>query len=77
MDLGDRVLSTPPGPEPVRARLKVRLEDRLQHQLQRGLDHPVSDGRDGDFILPSCSHVLDWIWILAIGAGHGAVVMLS
>jgi hypothetical protein len=26
--------------------VEVRLEDRLQHQLERGLDHPVPDGRD-------------------------------
>ena len=46
VDLGDRVLGSPPGPEPVRARLEARLEDRFQHEFQRGLDHPVRDGRD-------------------------------
>ena len=45
VDLGDRVLGPPPGPEPVGDGLEVRLEDRLQHQLQRGLDDPVRDGR--------------------------------
>ena len=36
----------PPGPEAVRARKKVRLEDRLQHQLRRHLHHSVPDRRD-------------------------------
>jgi len=45
MDLGDRVLGTPPGPEPIRARLEVRLEDGLQHQLERRLHDPVRDAR--------------------------------
>jgi len=31
---------------PIRARLKVRLEDGLQRQAHRPLHHPVSDGRD-------------------------------
>jgi hypothetical protein len=53
VDLGDRVLGTPPGPEPVRARLEVRLEDRLQHQLQRGLDDPAGGHGDACFILQS------------------------
>ncbi len=43
VDLGNRVLGPPLGPEPVRDRLEVGLEDRLQHQLQCGLDHPVGD----------------------------------
>ncbi|MQY26306.1 hypothetical protein NRB56_18690 [Nocardia sp. RB56] len=34
------------GPETIRARQEIRLEDRLQHQLQRCLDHPVGHGRD-------------------------------
>ena len=46
VDLGDRVLGPAPGPEAVGARREVRLEDRLQHQLERGLHHPVPDGRD-------------------------------
>jgi hypothetical protein len=46
MNLGDRVVGPPVRPEPVRDRLKVGLEDRFQHQLQRGLDHPISDGRN-------------------------------
>ena len=46
VDLGDRVLGPPPGPEPVGDRLEVGLEDRFQHQLQRRLHHPVGDGRD-------------------------------
>jgi hypothetical protein len=46
VDLGDGVLRPAARAEPVRARVEVRLEDRLQHQLERGLDHPVPDGRD-------------------------------
>ena len=46
MDLGDRVLGSALGTEPVGARLEVRLEDRLEHQLQGGLHHPVPGGRD-------------------------------
>src|SRR6266536_2249230 len=49
MDLGDRVLSAPVRAEPIRARLKIRLEDRLEHQLQASLDHPVSDSRNTEF----------------------------
>ncbi len=45
VDLSDRVLGSPLRPEPVRARLEVRLEDGFQHQLQRGLDDPVRDAR--------------------------------
>jgi hypothetical protein len=71
VDLGDRVLSTPPGPEPIRARLKAGLEDRLQHQLQRRLDNPVRNRGDGDFILPLLQSRLGLIWFVAIGAGHG------
>jgi len=74
---GQRVMGAAPGTVAV----AVAVEDRLQFFLQQhrccSLRHPVGRGGDGDFILPSCSHVLDWIWILAIGAGHGAVVMLS
>lgn len=46
MHLGDRVLRSASRPEPIRARLKVDLEDRLQHQLERGLHNPVADRRD-------------------------------
>src|SRR5258708_38462701 len=45
MDLGDRVVLTPAGAEPVRERLEIRLEDGLEHQLQGGLDDPVLHGR--------------------------------
>jgi hypothetical protein len=41
VDLGDRVLGTPSGPEAVGGRLEVGLEYRLQHEFQRGLDHLV------------------------------------
>ena len=34
------------GPEAVRARKKIRLEDRLQHQLRRHLRHSVPHRRD-------------------------------
>ncbi len=46
VDLGDRVLRPSPGPEAIRARREVRLEDRLEHELERSLHHPVPDGRD-------------------------------
>jgi hypothetical protein len=52
VDLGDSVVRAPPGPEPIRDRLKIGLEDRFQDQLQCCLDDAVGDGRDGDFILP-------------------------
>jgi hypothetical protein len=45
-DLGDGVLGSASGTEPVRARAEVRLEDRLQHQLQGRLHDPVTGGRD-------------------------------
>jgi hypothetical protein len=45
VDLGDRVMLTPAGAEPVRERLEIRLEDRFKHQLQGSLDHAVPDGR--------------------------------
>ena len=44
--LGHGVMRAPVGPEAVRARHEVRLEDRLQHQLQGRLHHAVGDGRD-------------------------------
>ncbi len=46
VDLSDRVVRPPPGPEPIGDRHEVGLEDRFQHQLQRRLHHPVSDGGD-------------------------------
>ena len=48
MDLGDRVVRPPPGPEPVGDRHEVGLEDGFQHQLQRRLHHPAGDGGDAD-----------------------------
>jgi hypothetical protein len=42
----DRVLRPAPGPESVRGRAKVRLEDRLEHERGRHLDDPVAQGRD-------------------------------
>ena len=44
--LFDRVLGSAPGPESVRGRAEVRLEDRLQHQPGRGLHDPVAQGGD-------------------------------
>ena len=41
VDLGDRVVCAPLGPEPVGDRLEVGLEDRFQHQFQRRLDDTV------------------------------------
>ena len=46
LNLGDRVQRPSLRAEPIRTRLKVRLEDRLEHQLQGGLDHPVAHGWD-------------------------------
>ena len=48
VNLRDRVVRPPPGPEPVGDRHEVGLEDRFQHQLQRRLHHPVSDGGDAE-----------------------------
>ena len=42
----DGVLRSAPGPEPVRGRAKVRLEDRLEHELGRRLSDPVAYRRD-------------------------------
>src|SRR6266496_4529503 len=50
VDLGDRVVCTAVGAEPVRARFEVRLEDGFEHQLDAGLNHAVGDG--GDAQLP-------------------------
>src|SRR5260370_25887825 len=49
VDLGYRVLRAAAWPEPVRARLEVRLEYTLQDQLERRLDHPVGQGGYPDF----------------------------
>jgi hypothetical protein len=46
VDLGDRVVGAPLGPEPVGDRLEAGLEDRFQHQLERRLDDPVRDRRN-------------------------------
>ena len=43
--LGDRVVRSASGPEPVGARFEVGLEDRLEHRLEGGLDHAVAKGR--------------------------------
>lgn len=48
LDLGDRVLRTV-GPEPIRARLEVRLEDGFQHRLQGCLHDPIGHRRDAQF----------------------------
>ena len=48
VDLGDRVVCSAPGPEPVGDRLEVRLEDGLEHELQRGLDDLVRQGGDAE-----------------------------
>src|SRR5215207_1585054 len=62
VDLGDGVLGSALGMEPVGARVEVRLEDRLEHQLQRGLHDPIGGRGDpestelarrlGDRLLP-------------------------
>ena len=44
MDLGDRVVRAPLGPEPVGDRLEVGLEDRFQDQLQCCLNNAVGHG---------------------------------
>src|ERR1035437_4018314 len=41
MDLGDRVMRAPVRPEPIRARLEIRLEDGLEHQFQACLDYAI------------------------------------
>jgi len=46
------IVRRPPRAEPETNRQEVRLEDRLEHDLQRGLHDPVTDRRDGAFILP-------------------------
>jgi hypothetical protein len=44
VDLGDRVVLTAAGAEPVRERLEIRLEDWFEHQLQGRLDHAILYG---------------------------------
>jgi hypothetical protein len=46
MDLGYCVLRPAVRAKPIRARLKIRLEDGLEHQFQACLDHAVGDGGD-------------------------------
>ncbi|PRX42831.1 hypothetical protein B0I32_1662 [Nonomuraea fuscirosea] len=46
VDLSDRILSTPVGPEPIGDRLEVGLEDRFQHKFQPGLHDPVGHRRN-------------------------------
>src|ERR1039457_28085 len=49
MDVGDRVMCAPVRPEPIRARLEIRLEDGLEHQFQACLDYAIGDGRNTQF----------------------------
>src|SRR6266536_3165811 len=44
----DGVLRSAPGPETIRGRAEVRLEDRLQHEHQRHLHDPVAEARDAE-----------------------------
>jgi site-specific DNA recombinase len=48
LDLGDGVVRSPLGPEPVGDRLEVGLEDGFQHKLQRRLNDPVRDRRNSE-----------------------------
>ncbi len=48
LDLRDRVMRAPVRAEPIRARLKIRLEDGLKHQFQARLDHAVGDGGNSE-----------------------------
>jgi len=62
VDLGDGVLGSALGTEPVGAWVEVRLQDRLEHQLQPGLHDPIGGRGDpettqlarrlGDRLLP-------------------------
>jgi hypothetical protein len=49
MNLGDRVMSPPLGPEPIGDRHEVGLENGFQHQLKRRLDNPIRDRRYPEF----------------------------
>ena len=42
--LGDRVVRSASGSEPVGAGFEVGLEDRLEHRLEGSLDHAVAEG---------------------------------
>src|SRR5664279_57130 len=42
----DGVLGSASGPESIRGRTEVRLEDRLEHELDRRLHDPVAHRRD-------------------------------
>src|SRR5437762_5667628 len=57
------IVRRPPRAEPETNRQEVRLEDRLEHDLQRGLHDPVTNRRDGDFILLLLQSRLGWIWL--------------
>ena len=57
VNLGDRVVCAPLGPEPIGDRHEVGLEDRFQHQFQRRLDNPVGHRRNPD----RCDEHLDSI----------------
>jgi hypothetical protein len=46
VDLGDRVVRPAVGPKPVGDRREVGLEDGFQYQLQRGLNDPITHGRN-------------------------------
>src|SRR3954471_4196158 len=48
--LFDGVLRPAPGPESVRGRTEVRLEDRLEHELARRLHDPVAHGGDAQVL---------------------------
>jgi hypothetical protein len=67
VDLGDRVVLSAAGAEPVRERLEISLEDGFEHQLQGCLDHAILHGWDGDFILPILA-VASWDHALLVDA---------
>jgi hypothetical protein len=50
VNLGNRVMGTPPAPEPVGDRQEVGLENRFQYQFQRGLNDPVRHGRNTEAV---------------------------
>ena len=57
-----RLRGRPLRPEPVRARREVRLENGFQHDLGRLLGHPVTNRRDGRFILPLLQPRVGMFW---------------
>ncbi len=57
-----RLRGRPLRPEPVRARREVRLENGFQHDLGRLLGHPVTNRRDGRFILPFLQPRVGMFW---------------